>query len=510
MSADVRFADFGPVAGVGLIRDVPGHELPPGAWSAGQNVRFLNAAVMSGSGYQPVFSAAPLAIAPQFLLPVGNRWIYCGLNQVYATDQNSHAEITRAAGGYTASQNTWSGGILTGLAVLNNGVDVPQYWPAVDLNTRLADLPNWPANLRAASLRPFQNYLVALDLTEGGTRYPTLLRWSHPADPNAVPLSWDIADPTRDAGQVDLAEGGDALVDCRALGAQNIVYKGRSTWAMRPIGGPFVFGFTRLFSELGLMGRFAHTAIADSHILVTEDDIVRHNGVAAQSILDRRLRRYFFNSLNVDAYRLVFVAYNPVTSEVVISMPDSADGRARLALVWNSKEDSLSVRELPEVTYMDAGLVSTSLVTWDSLTQQTWNTYLRPWDAFNQTSFVLAAPAAGRLYALTGNTAAGQPLACRIERTGLLLDYPGQKRLRAVWPRLSVTPREQAVNLWVGIQNGPLDPVRWQGPYPCRDGAHRVPVRATARWFGVALESQADLDWRLHGLSFEFSTGGLR
>lgn len=502
--------DLGP-AGTGINKDTQAHQLPPGVWSDGRNVRFTDQVAYSGAGTEPALGTP--GIAPYYLLPVAGKIVYAGLNKVYATDQVTHANITRQTTGadvdYSASSHSWTGGILSGISILNNGSDLPQYWSNSDLTVKLADLANWPTNIKCASMRPFGNYLVALDLTIDNIRYPFRLRWSHPAVPGAVPSSWDIADATKDAGEMDLGEGDDVLVDCRPLGSQNIIYRERSAWAMRPVGGSLIFGFQRIFSETGLIGRLAHTAFADSHFVVTADDVIVHNGVQPQSVIHARLRRWFFNTIHPQARNKVVVGYDPQAGEIFVTVPQTEDGLARLVMVWNIRENLWSIREIPGLTHLVSSPVQPNQPVWDSVTQ-TWDSYRKIWDPFISTRMVGANPGATRFDTLTGNLANGNPQICRLERTGLLLDSPNQKQITRVYPRIDIAPANQTVNLYVGAQDHPAAPVQWRGPYPIKAGQKQVDVRLTGRYIALAIESRADVAWSLYGIALDVTEKGLR
>lgn len=136
--------------------------------------------------------------------------------------------------------NQWTGTSLSGIPILNVG-DTSKYPMTWDLNTanKFVDLANWPANQYCKSLRAFKNYLVALHVKKGATIYPFMVKWSSPADPGAVPATWDASDATNDAGETDLAEGGDVIVDGLQLRDCFMIYKESSCWRMDFTGGPY-------------------------------------------------------------------------------------------------------------------------------------------------------------------------------------------------------------------------------------------------------------------------------
>jgi hypothetical protein len=83
---------------IGLIKDIPPYNLPPNAWSDGNNVRFLNNGVKKIRGYTEVMATCPFA--PYFILPYedanGNYyWLAFGTDDIAVWDNTSWTNITR-------------------------------------------------------------------------------------------------------------------------------------------------------------------------------------------------------------------------------------------------------------------------------------------------------------------------------------------------------------------------------------------------------------------------------
>ena len=241
----------------GVMRDMQPHELPLNAWSDSRNMHFVNGYAEKILGHSQVFNTP--SIAPYFLLPVEGSstyfWVYAGLAAVYVWDGGVHTNLTRAVGGaYGATvDGNWTGDVLGGVPVLNNGVDDPQMWLPVSPSQPLQLLSNWPANTKCNALRAFKNYLVALDVTKAAVRSAQMVKWSHPAAAGAVPSSWDPTDATKDAGEVMLAETADFCVDCAPMRDVNIIYKENSVYAMQFVGGTNIFRFPPLFKSVGIL-----------------------------------------------------------------------------------------------------------------------------------------------------------------------------------------------------------------------------------------------------------------
>jgi len=215
----------------GINRDIDSYELPETQWSDGNNIQFDNDKTAKVLGQQQVFGTP--TVAPYWLLPFNTTttdyWLYPSLTKIYRVSTSgittTHSDITRTSGGdYSATAaKGWNGGVLGGVAILNNGVDDPQMLGSA--SSACADLTNWPASTSCQVIRPFKRFLVALDTTESGTRYPFRVKWSHPAEGGTVPTTWDPADATKDAGYVDLSQSNGYVIDCLPLGDVNIIYK---------------------------------------------------------------------------------------------------------------------------------------------------------------------------------------------------------------------------------------------------------------------------------------------
>ena len=134
-------------------------------------MRYSDDAMETLDGWEQVFDAAvPAALSYGVASPTINFWLYTSLNKAAVFDGRVHTDITRVIGGdYTASETRqWNGTILSGIAIVNNGVDVPQYWATASIATKLANLPNWDPNVRAKVIRAFGPFLVAIDLIISG------------------------------------------------------------------------------------------------------------------------------------------------------------------------------------------------------------------------------------------------------------------------------------------------------------------------------------------------------
>jgi hypothetical protein len=496
----------------GIVRDQAPQELPPNSWSNGKNVRFQDGYARRFDGMAQTFSNT--SVTPYFLTPlqVGSTryWVHAGLAAVYVDDGTTRTDIT----GTTptgAIDDRWTGGALSGLLVLNNAADVPMYWDG-STSTNLTTLTGWDSTWRAKSLRPFKNYLVGLDITKNSTRYPYMVKWSHSADPGSLPTSWDEADASLDAGEVDLAETPDVLIDQLPLGDRNVLYKESSMYDMQYIGGTFIWRFTRLPGSIGMLARGCAAETPMGHVVLSAGDLIVHNGQGPKSILSGRMRSWLFNTLDASVYQRSFVTHNPARNEVWACFPESGATACTLALVWNYKDDTLAVRELPSVTYGASGpMTYASAGTWAGQTD-TWETITRSWGATDYSPAdhrLLFCRASDILITDSGSTNDGTAYDAYLERTGLAFDDPFTvKTVRAVFPRIE-GPAGQTVTIEVGgsmdAETGPT----WSAPVTYTIGSSlKADAYATGRFLSLRIKSTGSFAWRIKSIDMDIIKRG--
>jgi hypothetical protein len=526
---------FDNLGSVGFLGDVLPHQLPPNAWSAGQNARMRDGYAKKIEGNTPIYGTP--GVDPYWLLqcPTSQEifWLYASLTAVYCVDSaRNHVDISRAAGGpYAATlDNGWNGGLLQGLPVVNNGFDDPQIWNPVNATQRLVALPNWPANTKAKVIRPFKAFLFALDLIENGPRFPHKIRWSHPADPGAAPVTWDVTDTTKDAGQETLPDTGGFILDAKALRDIMVVYKEDQTWGFQYIGGNKIFRSYRILEESGAISRDCAASFfagGVKHAVFGADDLFVHDGNNAESIADKRVRRWLYNQISSDNFERCFVVPNYPEKEIWFCFPSTGNALPNMALPWKWRENVFGMpRELPSIRFAAAGIVNdqTASTTWDPDTD-TWDSDATLWDdrvygAANR-KLVLAVPGASKSFQLVDvtNQFAGSNFISYLQRTGIpyakadqrgqpIADESVKKQVSELWPRIEAAPGT-AVDIYVGAHEDVNGAITWQGPFSFVVGTHKkVDPLISGRFLGVKFQTNANVDWKLHGYSMEVKSVG--
>ncbi len=499
----------------GVNRDEKPHTLDLALWSDLVNVRCLDGCIQSIGGREQVFGT--LTVAPYFIIPISTGaatlWVWAGLTDVSVYD-SAEVEITRTSGDYAATgAKDWNGTILGGILVLNNGIDLPQYWATPTTGTKLADLPNWNSAWRAKVIRAFKQFLVAINITKSGTNSPHMVKWSHLADPGAVPASWDETDATVDAGESELpdVESG-TLQDALALRGELLLYKEGSIWRMRFIGGQNIFGFDEYLTTAGVL---THRCVGllgtgNRHFVVAQDDIFVHDGSSEpESILSKRMRRYLFNVIDPSNYAESFVFANPRFQEMWFCYPSSGVSSPDMALIYNYKTGAVTEAEVDFVAAA-VGPVAQADSDWDSDTGA-WDDDLTAWDETLRRRVLVAKPSATKVLQMDqGNTFDGTVVECRAQRLGLgmvgekrdgtpIVDFQQRKMVTRLYPRMEGGP----VDIRLAAQDELGGAARWTSAASFDPTSQKFIDRIIeGAAIGVEYRSQADVAWRLEGHQF--------
>ena len=509
---------------IGIITDIRPENLPSNAFTSGTNIRFSKQAVKKFEGHAQVFGSA--SIVPYWLMPVQTPsvayWIYAGLTKVYVTDGSTHFNLTRQSGGidndYAASEDlNWTGGVIGGIPILNNAVDDPQMWNPLSTGQRLQSLTydgssTWEdKNYKAGVIRPYRDFLVAMDITKVGDRDTRLVKWSTSAISGTVPSTWDELDDTEDAGEYPLHQTNGDCVDCLPLRDTNIIYKDDSVWGMTYIGGPDIFRFYQIFGDVGILTTRCVKEFDGKHFVITAGDVIVHDGAQKESVITDRRREELFSSIDSNSFSRVYVAPNYAEQEMWICYPQTGSTLPSKAMIWNWRDNTWSDRDLPSAPHIGYGIINDSneTTTWDA-DGEVWNTDTTLWDAksFNPTDRKLLM-AAANLYELDTTTQfAGSNFESKIERVGLHFGQPDKiKTVNGIW---LITNGGGTVNVTVGSAMNPGEAISWGSAQTYTLGSNKkIGCRATGRYISYRIEATGQDLWEVLGVSFDIKIRGI-
>lgn len=513
---------FPPSGAIGVIKDIQPNALPIGAWSDAQNIRFLDGSALQFVGHGQVYGT-PLG-TPQFVMQVNvagvRYWMYATASkQAVVTNTGGtsvHTDISHVTT-RTGVGNAWSGFVFGGIPVLNAGDGkAPMYWDQ-NLANKFVDLTAWPANTSCKALRQYKNLMIALNVTKSSVNYPFMVKWSALAVPGALPPTWDAADATQDAGEFDIGEGQDPIVDGLGLKDSFIVYKQSSTYAIDYIGGAFVLKSRKVSGMSGLLNMNCvvdfDANMQNMHFVVTGSDIVIHDGFSAQSVLDKRARRFFFQNIDVANKGKAFVFKNPFLNEIFVAYPSIGATECDTGLVYNYVDRTVSFRSLPSVIHASYGPVDNSL-------SGNWNQDSAPWDsdltAWNgpdytpDTARVMMGSAENKLYLLDASASFDGLLPdAYLERSGITFDAP--ERIKTVTGLLARITGNLGgtVNVRLGWANNPGDDPTYNAPREYTIGQTvRIDDFVSGRYIAVRFETGTAFTWRLDGMDMFVEDSG--
>jgi hypothetical protein len=234
---------------------------------------------------------------------------------VYLVGNGSQTDYSRA--GYTpnSAETQWTGAHLADLPYLNRVDRVPWYLPGGGA-TKFVAIPAWASNWRAGLIRASNSALLAFNLTEGGTNYPSKIRTSSFALAGSPPASWDETDPATNATSNILADMEGAIVDAQTLRNDVYIYGSNETWLMQFVGGSSIWNYRKAFDNRGAVNANCSIEVNGKHYVFGQDDLWMHDGVQPVSIATGRVREFIFTTIDMSKANRCFVAHNPKTKEI--------------------------------------------------------------------------------------------------------------------------------------------------------------------------------------------------
>ena len=508
------------VGTLGLNKDVSSHELPLSniAWTDAYNIRFLDGSAYQSFGWGEVYNSP--SYVPQHVLPVNissNRyWVYATATKQFAVTfsggQVTHTDITHTTA-RAGVVNNWTSTLLSGLPVLNaDDGKVPMYW---DLNTanKFIDIPSFGSYATSCkSLKSYKNFLIALNVTKASGNKPFLVKWSNPADPGSMPTSWNEGDATVEAGEADLDGAETPIVDGLKMRDSFIIYTENSTHRMDYIGGDSIFSFRKIFGMSGVLNKNCIVEFDGWHFVVTGSDVIIHDGQTLSSVLDKKMRRSFFQNLDIVDKTKVFVFKNPFLNEIFIAYPSIGSSTCDKAVVYNYVDKTVSIRQMPSLNHANYGAVSNELGgTW-ALDNDSWDSDLTYWngpDYTPDTARVLMASQDQKFYMLDSSASFNGTLpASYLERIGLSFDMPEAiKLIKGIRARIYGNNGETVI-VKVGYADNPYDAPTYTSSTHTIGSTIANDLFVSGRYLAVRFESGTAAQYRIDSFDIDVETMG--
>ena len=525
---------------VGVITDVDPFNLPINAFTRAKNVRFDQGNIRRSPGFRDVSTVT--GFTPVFIHGVYNASGYDTVTVVsddFDVYNFSNGSITLD---YTSSASVSPAQVtatsLANVQYLNREDIAPLYkTPAL---SNYAPLINWPSGYTCKSLRSFGDFLIAMNTDEGGSAFPTRVRFSDIALANQAPSTWDETDVTKSAGFNDLAQMNTPIIDGQTLGSNFLIYSSDQVWLMEFVGGTFIFNFRKLFNDAGVINQNCIVEVEGKHYVFDQDDIYVTDGVSIQSIVDGRVKDYIYSGIDTSAYNKCFVQFDQAREEIYFcykSSDDMADftngSGCNRAAVYNYRSNTWSFMDLPNVYAGSSANVST-VATYDStvLTYDTaGGTYASQDAGFDRHILMLGqlsssdGLSAHTIYGLDGidensaltsglNTTATKGI--KLERIGIDLDeiqmpLTGYKNIRKMVPQFSTVASNKTFDVAMGAANLATDVPTYDLTYSFNsDTEYKIDSRSAGRYLSYKIETSDIKDFTVSGFDFDVIATGRR
>lgn len=352
---------------IGVITDLNESDIPIEAVSDARNVRFSDGRITNAHVWRSALTSLG-GVTPVFLFAGDNADStdtlgYVGKNgTVYHVSNGTETNVSPT--GYTPTDSLAPRSFcrLQNVYYVNQEDRVPWYFSST--STKYATLTNWDTNHRCKVLRAYKDFLIALNVTKSSSVYPNMVKWSDIALYDAVPSSWDPADPTKSAGENTLAEIQTEILDGMQLRNSFIIYAADQAWTMEYTQGQDVFQFSKLYSNRGIVNTNCVVEVDGVHMVFDANDIYIHDGVSPpKSICDKRVRKRIFRFMDLSKRNVNFAYLDKAASEVWFcynSLNPSMKWKGEdctycnTAAVYNYEGDTWTFFDLPNLSSMVA------------------------------------------------------------------------------------------------------------------------------------------------------------
>lgn len=516
-------------AKAGLNTDLMPWDLPADNLTEIRNVRILNEKLTPFGG-SVLWATLPIGFKPGYIMSVastsGEYWLIAGLDSILTYDGTSFSDISNPAGyAGVLNEDYWTGCLITNIPIIVNSGHYPEYWPQQTPGITMEYLPwdatrNWEeAEEFCQIIRSHKQYLFAMILQSGPDEIVDGVRWSSPADVSGVPDTWDHLDSTNVAGLVKLGGQGGKIVDGLSLRDAFCVYREKGVSIFDYVGGQFVWRVRHLSSTFGLIAKDCIVELKGNHYFISDGDILVNDGNKIESLLHKRIKTRFKSDFSAESYKNAYAIKNNSASEIWFCIPETGSTYANLAYVYNYRDDSWTIRDIPAAVFANYGSVSTPSITWDASTEP-WDSNLSTWSEnqtspFDDTIIAVVKPTqvevGGKLLLLdTEISIDTTPYDAVIERVGFALEgLNNVTTITRVYPNM--TGPESAL-IEVGSQDYPGSPIRWKPGVEFTPGVDRkVDIRTTGELHCFRISTNnVNSTWSISGIDIEYSMAGER
>jgi len=508
----------------GVNFDLEPCDLEPNFFTNGNDFRLKNGKIQSfNTGAK--FSDCPAPFNGARIIFVNSAPLYfylvAGLNKIFCFDGNTWTDVSSVEGYENMSapdQFKWTTCLLGSIPVLNNYRAYPEYWspasPSQLMQPIMFDATTswkqkaWHCNV----MRAHKNFLFAINMTEGGVSLPHNYRWSHPADNNGLPYSWDVLDLASIAGQASVLGNAGVLVDGLSMRDAFCLYSTDGITILDYVGGDFIWSARALASNQGLLAQNCVVDVYGKHYFLSRDDLLVNDGNSIQSIAHRVFRTKLAGAIDPTYFYTSYATVDHSNKEIWFCIPQIGSTYPDLAFVYNYTDQKISIRDIdPAIASMTYGLVQFYTSSWLTLTN-TWLEAINPWNYDPSSPFAQGLIGVEEPTTTVYNMSSPEvdnETDTFIERiSAQLTDQREVTTISRVFPHIQST---DSVRITFGSQQFLGAPIIWDDPKlftPNND--RKIEPRTTGMLHSWKIETYQGSQFSYSGMDIEFTVNGQR
>lgn len=503
----------------GLNTDTPPYDLPDNMLTTAKNFRCDNKTLTSNNIFSKTFALKDNAPIKSIYITSegGGYWVIVNktsITKILASEMDVTPDSYSAGSGPIVSVAA-----LADIPIVNNSGTKPYFM--LPSSAKFMPLPwdkskDWAAaNQTCDVMVSHKQFLFALSITDNGIHHPTTLRWSHPADVGAVPVSWDPTDTTKAAGITTLGGNGGNIIAALPMRDSLVIYRSNGISIADYVGGQYVWKIRHVQTGVGILTPDAVADVNGLHFFVSNGEVYSFDGNSIFPIANDRVAKQL-NQIDEQSIQMLFVVHDQTDKSVMIFMPINNAKGCNLCLIYNYASNAWTTIEVPPTKFAGYGTIAGNIKTWDASTGS-WDEAGNTWEAntsapSNKTVVTISTEddSAYNLLSLKPiNGFENLTFNSIIERTDLSIGEPEHvSTIQRIYPYISGVGK---VNFQVGSQMYPGAPVLWK-PVQVFDinNERKIDIRTTGLYHAFRISSDGSSSYSISGLAIEYIDGGTR
>jgi hypothetical protein len=297
------------------------------------------------------------------------------------------------------------------------------------------------------------------------------------------------------------------------------VYRESSISVFDFVGGQFVWQVRELSSTVGLSSPECIVEVNGMHYFIGDGDIKYTDGNVVESLLHNKLRKQFVESFDSTNYANSYIVRDNINSEKWFCVPQSGAEYPNVAYIYNHKDDSWTVRDMPEAPSSAYGFRQTPAITWAASTT-TWENVTATWSQNGISPLassilgVLKPAGAGLSGQLIALDSSDDPSVvnykCTFEKFGIVLDgFSKTTTIQSIYPHMRGAG---SLTFQIGSQAYPGSVITWKPPVVFTAlNRRKIDIRTTGEIHCMRMSADfSDGQWALSGLDIHYVPAGER